>query len=323
MIQAQGLTRQFGTFIAVRDVSFSVPDGGLLALLGPNGAGKTTTVRMLAGLLAPTTGDATVAGFDIRTQPDLVRAQAGIVTDSPGLHEQMLLPEYLEFFGALYGMPPAVRQSRVNELIEFFELGTQRKQRMISFSKGMKQKVALARALLHDPAALFLDEPTSGLDPLSSRAVREMIVSLKHSRRSIILCTHDLDEAERLADTVVIMQQGQIRAAGTPQELRARSSGDTFVTIELADAYADRTVLLRDLHDLPLHDLQSEALRVTYRTAQPQMVNPAAIAALVAADAHILAVTCATQSLEDVYAAAVTPQTHDKAEPLAAITTHA
>src|SRR4051812_4777820 len=145
----------------------------VLALLGPNGAGKTTTVRMLAGLLAPSDGAATVAGCDVRRDPAGVRARVGLVSDAPGLYEQMTLPAYLDFFGGIYGLDAATRARRVADLIAFFDLAAHRKEGMPGFSRGMKQKVALARALLHAPPVLFLDEPTSGLDPLSARAVRD------------------------------------------------------------------------------------------------------------------------------------------------------
>src|SRR5690349_9168416 len=221
MIEAQGLTRHFGQFVAVDDLSLRVPNGAILALLGPNGAGKTTTVRLLAGLLAPSAGEATVAGCDVRADPAGVRARVGIVTDTPGLHEQMTPASYLDFFGRVYGLDAADRRRRIDELLGLFELQAVGKQRMAGFSKGMQQKVALARALLHEPAVLFLDEPTSGLDPLGTRTVRDMIVGLKHASRAIVLCTHDLDEAERLADVVAILRQGRIVACGSSETLRA------------------------------------------------------------------------------------------------------
>ncbi|HEX3272501.1 MAG TPA: ABC transporter ATP-binding protein [Ktedonobacterales bacterium] len=305
MIEARSLTRRFGSFTAVDDVSFTVPDGALLALLGPNGAGKTTTVRMLGGLIAPSVGDATVSGFDVRANPSAVRARAGLVTDAPGLYEQMSLPAYLDFFGALYGMPQPRRRQRIDELIEFFELSDHRRERMSGFSKGMKQKVALARALLHEPTALFLDEPTSGLDPLAARAVRDLITNLKHSSRSVILCTHDLDEAERLADTVAIMSKGRIVALGAPAALRARTSPEATVRITLAEPFAQGQAMLTEVAGtLPAEGAQA-ADTLMYRTARPQEVNPQVVERLVTAGARIVTVSSETRSLEDVYAAAV------------------
>lgn len=314
MIEAQSLTRRFGTVTAVSDVSLSVPDGSILALLGPNGAGKTTTVRMLSGLLAPTEGTAIVGGYDVRRNPTAVRTCVGLVTDVPGLFEQMTLPNYLDFFGNLYGMPVGDRERRINELIDFFELSAHRHEKMAGFSKGMKQKVALARALIHEPAVLYLDEPTSGLDPLAARSVRELILTLKHSRRSIILCTHDLDEAERLADTVAIIRQGHLIACDTPAALRARASGNTLVRIELADDFPLATDTLQriegiiepQLGTLPpsAHD-DAHMQFLEYRTMQPRSVNPQVLTQLIQAGAQIVSVTCENSTLEEVYTSAM------------------
>jgi ABC-2 type transport system ATP-binding protein len=305
LIEARGLTRHFGAFVAVDDVSLRVPDGAILALLGPNGAGKTTTVRMLAGLIGPSAGEATVAGCDIRRDPAGVRARVGLVTDAPGLYEQMTLPAYLDFFGGLHGLDPAARARRADELIAFFDLGAHRRERMVGFSKGMKQKVALARALLHEPAALFLDEPTSGLDPLAARAVRDLITDLKAANRTIILCTHDLDEAERLADTVAIVRRGRLVASDTPTALRAAASADTLVRIALAAPHPGARAALAGLPGLTPLDGTVGDPEIAYRTADPVGINPQAIGRLVAAGAAIVAVTCATRTLEEVYAAAL------------------
>ncbi|HJT59930.1 MAG TPA: ABC transporter ATP-binding protein [Ktedonobacteraceae bacterium] len=332
MIHAQNLTRRFGAFTAVSQVDLQVPDGSILALLGPNGAGKTTTVRMLAGLLAPSEGEATVAGFDVRRDPDAVRACVGLVTDAPGLFEQMKVPAYLDFFGSIYGIPPAERSRRIDELLEFFELSAHRDQKMAGFSKGMKQKVALARALIHEPQVLFLDEPTSGLDPLAARAVRELIVRLKHSSRSIILCTHDLDEAERLADQVAILRQGRIVACDTPAALRRQATGETRVQVELViepSRALERLEMISGIHsprfiqnDIPAESGQpsmngnshtkrqdvpaSGDFRILeYYTAQPRTVNPQVVAQLVDAGAQIVSIVCESRTLEDVYASAM------------------
>lgn len=328
MIEAQGLTRLFGTFVAVTDVTFSVPDGAILALLGPNGAGKTTTVRMLAGLLAPTRGDASVAGYNIRSEADALRACVGLVTDVPGLFEQMPLFDYLDFFGKVYGMPAAERTHQIERWLEFFDLTNQRRKKMIGFSKGMKQKVALARALIHDPSVLFLDEPTSGLDPLAARSVRELITELKHSSRSIILCTHDLDEAERLADTVAIMRQGRIVACDTPTALRAQATGETRVEIEFAD---NTPVALHALSAVAYlsspswltegTDTVETTSKLEYYTAQPRNVNPQVLALLVQHGAQVVSMTCTTRSLEDVYVSAMGMGALDAVAPQAMLDT--
>ena len=313
MISARGLTRRFGSFTAVDSLTLDVPDGAILALLGPNGAGKTTTVRMLAGLIAPSEGEASVAGFDIRRDAAAVRARVGLVTDVPGLHEQMTLPAYLDFFGAIYGVPRAERTRRIDELITFFDLQEHRRERMVGYSKGMKQKVALARALLHEPLALFLDEPTSGLDPLAARAVRELIVSLKRANRAIILCTHDLDEAERLADQIAIMSAGAVVRNDAPAALRASASPETLVRVRLAAPLAGDAQALVALPDVtPIASPSQPAMEIAYSTPNPSAVNPAVIARLVAGGARIVSVTCETRALEDIYAEAVGARDGDR-----------
>jgi ABC-2 type transport system ATP-binding protein len=236
-----------------------------------------------------------------------VRARIGLVTDVPGLHEQMTAPAYLDFFGSIYGLPLDLRKRKIAELLSYFELADHARERMARFSKGMKQKVALARALLHDPAALFLDEPTSGLDPLAARGVRDLIVGLKHQSRSIVLCTHDLDEAERLADQVAILRQGRIVASDSPARLRQAASPDALVRIELAEpapTALDVLGTVPGVHSLALTG-DSAARIVEYRTPSPAETNPEVVARLVGAGARIVAVTSQTRTLEDVYADAI------------------
>ncbi len=350
MIEAEGLVRRFGRFTAVADMTLNVRAGTILALLGPNGAGKTTTVRMLAALLAPSEGEARVAGYDVRREPAGVRASVGLMTDVPGLYEQMPVTDYLNLFATIYGMGPDERRRRIDELIGFFELGEQRAQRMAGFSKGMQQKVALARALIHEPPVLFLDEPTSGLDPLAARAVRTLILGLKHAQRTIVLCTHDLDEAERIADEVVILRQGRIVASGAPAELRARALAGTRVRIEFAGPCPSALQALSDLEGLvglrfagtngrspaasaapavPAapgasgNGTEASALAagaganplylaLEYTTGEPRAANPPALARLIAGGAQVVSVTCEAPSLEDVYARAMDSEQDDR-----------
>jgi ABC-2 type transport system ATP-binding protein len=319
VIRARGLRREFGQLVAVDDVSVSVPDGTILALLGPNGAGKTTTVRLLAGLLAPTAGEAMVAGCDVRADPAGVRARIGLVTDSPGLHDQMTPAAYLDFFGRVYGLDADMRRRRIDELLCLFELHGVRKTRMAGFSRGMQQKVALARALLHEPTVVFLDEPTAGLDPLGARTVRELIVGLKDSSRSIVLCTHDLDEAERLADTVAILRQGRIVACDTPAALRASASSETVVHVSLSTACPAALAIAQRVAGVSAvalgnHLPGASGPALTYRTKDPWRTNPPVIAGLVASGAGIVSVTCSTPTLEDVYALALGADSHGTQE---------
>jgi ABC-2 type transport system ATP-binding protein len=304
MIQTQALTRRFGDFVAARELTFNVGAGTILALLGPNGAGKTTTVRMLAALLAPSSGEARVAGYDVRRDPDAVRASVGLVTDAPGLYEQMTVIDYLNLFGTIYGLPAPERRRRIQELVAFFELEPYRDRRMVAFSKGMKQKVALARALIHDPPVLYLDEPTAGLDPLAARAVRELIQSLKQGRRAIILCTHDLDEAERLADDVAILRQGEIVAQGPPSALRAQAAAHA-VCISLAAPAPGAVEALQDIPgvtSLRANGRDGAGADITYDTADPVATNPQVVAHLVGLGARVVSIAIETPSLEDVYA---------------------
>jgi ABC-2 type transport system ATP-binding protein len=285
----------------------TVPEGTILALLGPNGAGKTTTVRLLAGLLAPTAGEASVAGCDVRTDPAAVRSRVGLVTDSPGLHDQMTPVGYLDFFGRVYGLDAEARGQRIDELLRLFDLHGFGSTRMAGFSRGMQQKVALARALLHEPEVVFLDEPTAGLDPLAARTVRELIVGLKNASRSIVLCTHDLDEAERLADRVAILAHGRIVASDSAAALRANASHETLVQILLAAPCPTAVTIaerVAGVLDPVLAQTQQGPLLV-YRTALTQRANPQVIAGLVAAGAGLVSVTCTSATLEDVYATAV------------------
>jgi len=307
MIEAEKLTRRFGALVAVDTVSLRVPAGALLALLGPNGAGKTTTVRMLAGLLGPSDGDAVVAGCDVRRDAAAVRARVGLVTDLPGLYEGMTAPAYLDFFGAVYGMPSSARRARIDDLLSFFELDSHRSARMAGYSRGMKQKVALARALLHEPAVLFLDEPTSGLDPLAARAVRDLVVSLKSAHRTIVLCTHDLDEAEKLADEIAIMRKGKIVALDAPAGLRAAQSGGAVVTVELASPCSVALAALAAIPGVVEPSAREDAggdvaAVLRYRTSSPATVNPAVLAMLISLGARVIEARVAVRSLEDAYA---------------------
>ncbi len=220
MIIAEDLTKHFDNFIAVESVNLNVDTGQVLALLGPNGAGKTTTVRMLTSVLTPTRGRAIVAGYDVVLQPDKVRASVGVLTEHHGLYGRMNADEYLEFYGQLYGVQRKRLIRRRDELLEKFGLGDARRKRLGEYSKGMRQKLALVRALLHEPPILLLDEPTSAMDPESARMVRDSIQSLRSGDRTIILCTHNLAEAEELADQVAIIRQGRILVSDRPENLK-------------------------------------------------------------------------------------------------------
>ena len=225
MIVTQGLSKEFEKFLAVDRVNLDVDTGEVLALLGPNGSGKTTTVRMLSSILLPSSGWARVAGFDIVEQPDQVRASVGVLTEHHGLYNRMPAIEYLDFFGQLYGLDLPTRSKRANRMMDEFGLTKYKKRKVGKFSRGMQQKLALARTLLHEPPVLLLDEPTSAMDPESARLVRDAIQDLRSSDRTIILCTHNLAEAEKLADKIAIIRHGRILAQGAPESLKQKLLG--------------------------------------------------------------------------------------------------
>ncbi|MBZ0287217.1 MAG: ABC transporter ATP-binding protein, partial [Anaerolineae bacterium] len=206
MIEAHELTKDFEQFRAVDRVSLDVPTGSVLALLGPNGAGKTTTVRMLTSILAPTSGWARLAGFDVVAQPEKVRAHVGVLTEQHGLYERMKAIEYLDFFGRVYRLTAEQRKRRSFELMERFGLIFALDKRLGEYSKGMKQKLALVRAMLHNPPVLLLDEPTSAMDPQSAKLVRDAIVELQRDERTFLITTHNLAEAESLANRIAIIR---------------------------------------------------------------------------------------------------------------------
>lgn len=308
MLQATSLTRVFGPITAVRDVSFDVASGEVFALLGPNGSGKTTTVRMLAALIAPTSGDATVVGARLsdgeaaRTQ---IRARVGLLTESPGLYERLSAYYNLLYFARLYRV--AQPEQAVEKYLKLLELWDRRDEPTGGFSKGMKQKVAIARALIHEPDLLFLDEPTSGLDPSAAKTVRDFLADLKAEGRTIFLTTHNLDEAERLADRVAVLRQSLI-AVDTPMALRQRLFGARSI-IQLANPAPRFVQVARGLVGVKHAELQGSELRVDWvdtasaadGDSSVARHNPALIAALVAEGAEIQFVAEARASLEQVY----------------------
>ena len=219
-LTARGLGRRFDDRWAVRGIDLEVHRGEVLGLLGPNGAGKTTTVRLLTALIEPSEGSATVDGFDVRDQADQVRARVGILTETPGLYDKLSATANLDFFGRLYGLDAGQRAERIERYLRLFDLWDRRDDVAGTFSKGMKQKLAIARALLHDPSVVFLDEPTAALDPEAAFVVREAIETLRRAGRTIVLATHNLDEADRLCDRIAVIDNGKIVALDTPEGLK-------------------------------------------------------------------------------------------------------
>jgi len=225
-IRIENLTRNFGTVRAVDALSLEVPSGIIFGFLGPNGAGKTTTIHLLLGLLEPTAGRAEVLGWDTRTQADEVRAHAGALLEHPGIYEQLSAEDNLEFYGRVWRLPATERRARIKELLTHMGLWERRREPAGTWSRGMKQKLALARVLLHRPALVLLDEPTAGLDVMAAAAVRDDLETLvSREGVTVLLTTHNMAEAERLCRQVAVIRQGRLVAVGHPDELRARAGG--------------------------------------------------------------------------------------------------
>lgn len=301
-LRASGLGRRFGDRWVVRDVSIDVQPGEVLGLLGPNGAGKTTTVRMLTALIEPSEGTATVDGFDVRERPDDVRARVGVLTETPGLYEKLSATANLEFFARLYGLPSDVRAERIERYLRTFGLWERRHDIAGTFSKGMKQKLAIGRALLHDPSVVFLDEPTAALDPEAAFIVREAIETLRRVGRTIVLATHNLDEADRLCDRIAFVRGGllrvdspaRLRGVHGGQRLSLRIAGPTTAGVVTALASA-----LRGIADVGSIEALDGVLSVV--AADPAAVAPSVVRALVEIGADVVEVRVEQLSLESIY----------------------
>jgi ABC-2 type transport system ATP-binding protein len=295
MIRTHDLTRRFDGVTAVDRLTLDVPAGEVFGFLGPNGAGKTTTIRMLACLIGPSDGEAEVAGRSIRRQAADVRRRVGILTESPGLYDQLSAERNLAFFAALYEVDPAAEA--IERYLRLLGLWERRHELAGTLSKGMRQKLAIARALLHEPQVLFLDEPTSGLDPEAAHLVREFIQALRREGRTIFLCTHNLDEADRLCDRIGVFHQ-HLLALDTPAALRRQLYGRVIVVHlrSLDPGWAEM------IGRLPaVRSVQTVERKLLVTLDDPEAHNPDVVRALVKAGADIQFVGEMRRTLEDVY----------------------
>lgn len=300
IIETVDLTRRFGEITAVDHITFTVDQGEVFGLLGPNGAGKTTLVRLLNGVLRPSEGAARVLDYNPETQGDELRKHTGVLTESPSLYEQLTACENLRFFGTLYGLPENDLPRRVDEAIELFGLTARANDKAGEFSKGMKQRLALARTLVHQPELLFFDEPTASLDPEAAHQVTELIAHLSHdSRRTVFLCTHNLDEAQRLCDRVAIVNKGRLLAVGTPAQLGRDLFQGLWVDVALrtppGDTIPNEMRALPGVTDVTLDDCHL-AIQVSGEDAIPSVV-----AKVVQLGGQIMRVNPRVHSLEDIY----------------------
>lgn len=297
MIEAEQLNKQFDDFTAVYNISLKVRAGELVALLGPNGAGKTTTVRMLGAILRPTQGWARINGFDVVTQADQVRRSIGMLTEQPGLYGRMSGLEYLLFYGRLYNLSDDEILRRSRAAFARFGMAGAEERRLGEYSKGMRQKVGLIRAMLHRPAVLLLDEPTSAMDPHSAKLVRDAIREVRADKNAVILCTHNLAEAESLADRIAIIKQGRIVAEGTPLSLKAQLLGNPQLELQLDRSPNGELTELADL--VTIEWVQGNRLR--YRTPDPVQTNPHLVRRLTSLGLGVVSLKEVSQSLEEVY----------------------
>ena len=306
-IETQDLTRHFGAHVAVDALTLAIPTGSVFGFLGPNGAGKTTTVRMLTGLIAPTAGSASVGGHRLGKEDGAIRRTVGLLTETPGLYDRLSALDNLRFFARLYGMADDRIARQAEYYLRLFGLWERRDEPIGGFSKGMRQKIAIARALLHEPTIVFLDEPTSGLDPEAARIVRDVVKELRSAGRTIFLTTHNLAEAEELCDLIGIFQ-GRLIRVDTQQSLRDALFGRGAVVhfAGPADPWQEVARALPFVHAVAVDVADgSDTLRsaLTVGLDDPDEQNPALIRALIDAGAPVRYVEPLRRSLEEAYLA--------------------
>jgi ABC-2 type transport system ATP-binding protein len=303
MIEVNGLTKKFDSHVVVDQLSFGIGEGEVFGLLGPNGAGKTTTIRILAGLFSASEGGAKVGGYRIDDESLQVRQTVGILTENPSIYERLTAYENMDFFAQAYGLTDLTeKQSRIKELLNFFGLWERRNEKIATFSKGMKQKLAIARALVHRPPILFLDEPTSSLDPESSKEVRDLIAKLSHHEKTtILLSTHHLEDAERLCSRVMIINNGKSIVVGTPDDLRDRIAGNPKIEIKLKKLTPEIIEAAKKVKQVKQVDVDESISKLTVTLDDLQSGTPQVVKNVVESEGMVLSVVEVRPSLEEVY----------------------
>jgi ABC-2 type transport system ATP-binding protein len=299
MIELENLTRKFGELTAVDNVTLKVNKGEIFGFLGPNGAGKSTTVRMLCCLISKTSGEARVGDFDVDHEEDRlkIRKTIGYLSGDVGLYENLSAYKNLDFYGKLYEVPSAEREENIKRLLQLVGLWERKDDAAAGLSKGMKQKLAIARTLIHEPQVLFLDEPTANLDPLAAKTVRDFILELKKEKRTIFMNTHNLDEAERVCDRIAVLKTKLI-AVGSPEDLeRSVSNRKTVVHLE-----SNGDSVLAAVKKLStVKSVSKSENKIILDMDNPEKDNPQLIRTIVAAGVNIQYVTESRSTLEDVY----------------------
>jgi ABC-2 type transport system ATP-binding protein len=299
VIQVSGLTKQYGDVIAVHDVSFEVGRGEIFGLLGPNGAGKTTTIRMLTGLTKPTSGTAIVAGRDCVRESLAVKATIGVVSEVSNLYNEMSAWDNLMFIGQLYRVDKSTRTARAKELLEAFQLFERRRDRLRTYSKGMKRRVRIAAALVHNPKVLFLDEPTSGLDVQSSRLIRSIVRELNEEDTTVFLTTHYIEEADQLCNRVAIIREGKIIAEDSPEKLKASLQGERILEVAFSKDAPGIEALLQTNGSVV--DVSREGDKYRIRTTNTSTVVMELVQLASLNDLEIVSINTKQPSLEDVF----------------------
>lgn len=297
MIHVENLIKKFSELTAVDNISFNVAEGEIFGFLGPNGAGKTTTIRMLATLIAPSSGEILINGINIKKDADYIRNIIGILTETPGMYEKNTAYENLKFFASFYKIDKSIITANIEKFLKMFELWDRRNDLVVTFSKGMKQKLAIARALIHEPKILFLDEPTAALDPESAHMVRNFIESLQKEKITVFLCTHNLEEAQALCNTVCIIKKKIIKIASL-YELQNLKDVKTF-NLGLLDS----SQKYKNIFDKYKDNVEYSCLNntVDFKIKNYKEINPLIIKELINEGAKILYFNEYKESLEDIY----------------------
>jgi ABC-2 type transport system ATP-binding protein len=298
LIATENLTKKFGNLTAVDALTLRVEEGEVFGFLGPNGAGKTTTVRMLCCLISKTSGEARIASYQVGKDADALRIRKliGLMPDNVGLYDTLSAYDNLDFYGKLYDCPEAQRKENIQRLLTMLGLWEKKDVAVGTFSKGMKQKLGIACALIHDPQILFMDEPTANLDPESAKTVRDFILELKKEKRTIFLNTHNLDEAQRICDKIAILNT-KLMAMGTPEELERSTSGRKTVVqlVQASDA------ILAALRKLPLGNIAVDGNTLTVDVKDPDTQSVAIVDAIYQSGGHVRSVTVVGSTLEEAY----------------------
>ncbi|MHB1275736.1 MAG: ABC transporter ATP-binding protein [Candidatus Humimicrobiaceae bacterium] len=297
MIHVENLIKKFSELTAVDNISFNVAEGEIFGFLGPNGAGKTTTIRMLATLIAPSSGEILINGINIKKDADYIRRIIGILTETPGMYEKNTAYENLKFFASFYKIDKSIIIANIEKFLKMFELWDRRNDLVVTFSKGMKQKLAIARALIHEPKILFLDEPTAALDPESAHMVRNFIESLQKEKITVFLCTHNLEEAQALCNTVCIIKKKIIKIASL-YELQNLKDVKTF-NLGLLDSPQKYKNIFDKYKDNAEYSCSNNT--VDFKIKNYKEINPLIIKELINEGAKILYFNEYKESLEDIY----------------------